>query len=121
MKPIRYFFVVIAFFIQNVYSLQAQNTEGMEFWLTFSRQLGMIPIQVQYGGADMQIRIVGGSQPTTTGRINFTELGTYQDFTLHAYEIFDYTLTPTERLAVYNDISDNINNKPVNLLNWKLT
>jgi len=93
-KILLYFFIV--FF--SVFYLQAQTTEGTEFWLTFGGWNIPNPLSNPY---DMQIRIVCGSQPTTV-TIHFTNLDTYFSTNISAYEVYTYTLDNTQRVAMYN-------------------
>ena len=73
-------------FVQSIFSLQAQSSEGTEFWLTFGHSFTYPPQWV-----DIQIRIVGGSEKTT-GNIYFTNLGTNPGFNIEPYEVFTYVL-----------------------------
>ena len=97
MKTIKYLFIFTALLTQSFFSLQAQNTEGKEFWLTFGYSESPLALPQTL----FTIRIVNGSQ-LTTGYIYFTALGTYEPFTINPYEIFDYALTDPQKVAVYN-------------------
>jgi len=96
MKSIKYFFITVALLIQSIFSLQAQNTEGTEFWLTFGHSF-----TYSLSWVDIQIRIVGGSEKTT-GNIYFTNLGTNSGFNIEPYEVFTYVFDNTEKVAVMN-------------------
>ena len=96
MKRICFFLLRVLFVIQSIYSLQAQNTSGTDFWLTFGKNSTCF-----YTEVDLQIRIVGGDLPTT-GTIAFTELGTSIPFNLLPQEVFTYNLNDDEKQAVYN-------------------
>ena len=82
MKTLRFFFVAILF-LQSISSVQAQNTEGTEFWVTYGAN------SVAWTPYYLQIRIVGGSQKTT-GEIYFTKLNTYEYFIIEPYEVYDF-------------------------------
>ena len=86
MKKICFFFLAIALFIHNISSLQAQTTEGKEFWLTFGNNGNL-----NYTALNLQIRIVSGKNPVT-GTITFTNLGTSSPFSMGAQEVYLYTL-----------------------------
>jgi len=106
MKTIKYFPLIAALFIQGIFSLQAQNTAGKEFWLTFGK-FHVSPAQINL--LQMQIRFVCGSNPTTV-TIYFTNLKKTFTFSMSANGIYDYILDNTEKLAVYNTemgITDN--------------
>jgi len=97
MKSTHYFLIASVFLMQSIFSLQAQNTEGREFWVTFgySEALTALP------STDFRIRIVNGEKQTT-GYIYFSELGTYEHFTINPNTVYDYALTDPQKLAVYN-------------------
>ena len=82
-------------FFQSIFSLQAQNTSGTDFWLTFGSNLNNPSSNV-----DLQIRIVSGEK-ATSGTINFTNLGTSVPFNIGAYQVHTYPLTPEQREAAY--------------------
>jgi hypothetical protein len=97
MKAIKYSLIITAFLMQSIFSLQAQTTEGKEFWVTFGRNwTATIPKNV-----DLQIRIVAKDEHTT-GKIYFTHLDTYVDFEIEARQVYTYVLDSTEKCAVYN-------------------
>jgi len=96
-----FFFGFVAFIIQSVFPLQAQNTEGDEFWLTFGRNGQIIPNFENL--LILQIRIVGGSKQTE-GNISFTHLGTNKKFTINPYEVYDCILDLEQQQAVYNTV-----------------
>jgi hypothetical protein len=95
MNKNKYFIIAIALLIQSISALQAQNTEGTEFWLTFGANG-----HVTFNQVDLQIHIVCGSEPTT-GTIYFTYLGNSIPFSIAANEVFKYPLI-SEKHAVYN-------------------
>ena len=112
MKRIQYFFIIIVLLIQNICSLQAQNTEGTEFWLTYSQSL---IYQANFlNVSNMQIRIVCGELPTT-GKIYFTHLNDSVIFNMSAYEVYDYTLDLAQKLASYNVVSMGITNYSIHI------
>jgi len=90
------FFIIITTLL-TYYTALTQNTEGKEFWVTYgySESLPALP------STGFVIRIVNGNQPTT-GYIYFKELGTYEHFTVNPFEIYNYSLTDPQKLAVYN-------------------
>jgi len=99
MKSTHYFLIASVFLIQSIFSLQAQNTEGREFWLTF----GFNPGQNQNQPVDLYIRIANGGN-ATSGKIEFTELGTFIPFNILPNQIFTYKINyqSTQFYAVYN-------------------
>jgi len=84
-------------FFQSLFSLQAQNTGGREFWVTFGYAEQIFAL----AQTDFRIRIVNGEKQTT-GYIYFTELDTYEHFTINPNTVYDYALTEPQKLAVYN-------------------
>jgi len=105
MKKVYCFFITISLLISTISSLQAQTTEGKEFWITFGQisVTPMIPATVPF--FDFVIRIVGGNTPTS-GIIYFTNLDTSVPFDIAPYEIYNYSLDNTEKYAVYNTVSE---------------
>ena len=89
---------IITFLIllQSTFLLQAQNTEGTEFWLSFGDNF-----TVSYSVVNLQIRIVTKNHQTT-GKIHYTNLGTYEEFVIPANQVYTYPLSNTEKQAVYN-------------------
>ena len=53
------FYLTIALLL-SISSIKAQDTNGTDFWLTFGRNVYLTSNDV-----DLQIRIVGGNQPTS--------------------------------------------------------
>ena len=98
----RFFYIIIAILF-SASSLNAQTTSGKDFWLTFGNNMYLSTISV-----DLQIRIVGGDQPTS-GDIYFTNLDTYVHFDILAQQVFTYSLNNTEKQAVYNDVQGTSN------------
>jgi len=112
MKATRLLLITVILFAQSITSLQAQNTEGKDFWLTFGRNRTTSSYFL-----DIQIRIVGGSK-SSNGFITFTELGHSASvpFSVTAGEVFTHTLSLTEKDAVYNDYTSiNKTNKSVHI------
>ncbi|MDR2970713.1 MAG: IgGFc-binding protein [Bacteroidales bacterium] len=110
----RIFISFIAIFLLGIASIGAQTTEGTEFWVTFGQNFSLTPL-----GYDFQIRIVS-SHASTEGTIYFTNLNESKTFSVGAHEVYTYTLTNDQKLAVYNitmgitDYSVHItSNKPV--------
>jgi len=106
MRAIKYLMTTFLFSMLSVFSLQAQNTEGTDFWLTFGRIFN-------YGSSntyhELQIRIVGGSKQTN-GKIYFTNLiGVYIPFSINPYEVYDCNLDLDQRNAVYNTVMGKTN------------
>jgi len=100
MKTIKYFLIIAALFIQSFFSLQAQSTEGTEFWLTFGDNndvlyFGLFP--------ELQIRIATRENPAK-GKIHFTMLEKDVDFNIGAWAVFNYGLNIQEINAVSNTI-----------------
>ena len=85
------------------------DTRGREFWLTFGKNSDNSASKV-----DLQIRIVSGAQPVTTGTIEFTQLGTSISFSITAYKVYTCTLSNAEKQAVYNETMG-INNHSVRI------
>ena len=87
---------------------QAQNTGGTEFWLTFGKN----STHSNSDTLDLQVRIVGGTHPTT-GVIHFTNLGTSTDasveFNIAAQQVFTYNLNKIQKKAVYDTITGKTN------------
>jgi len=96
MRIIKYSIITILLFVHNILLIQAQNTEGKDFWLTFGHTFSY-----SWNWIDIQIRIVCGDKPAN-GSITFTKLGTSVNFNLNSYEIFTYNLDDTQKEAVRN-------------------
>ncbi|MCL2041126.1 MAG: InlB B-repeat-containing protein [Bacteroidales bacterium] len=94
MKKVLYLLIAL---LSGISTMQAQTTEGQDFWLTFGSNGGQPSSDL-----DLQIRIVSGNLPTT-GTIYFTNLGTYKDFEINAQEVYTYSLNNEQRQAVYNN------------------
>ena len=108
MKKNYSFFFTILLVIQTISSLQAQTTEGTEFWLTFGQNA------FYTSGGDLQIRIVSKDKPTQ-GSIYFTELGTKQIFDLEPREVYTYALTAGQKEAVYNSMGGWTTSKSIHI------
>ena len=111
MKKIKYIIISVIFLFSGISILFAQNTDGKEFWLTFGLDRGAQNLN-QYG-VDFQIRIVGGNLPATVS-VYFTNLDETMNFPIAAYEVFTYSLTYEQRVAVYNT-EMGISNKSVHI------
>ena len=107
MKTIKYFLITAALFVHSIFSLQAQSTEGKEFWLTF----GDVETPIALSSNLYTIRIVNGSQ-ATAGYISFKSLGTTEYFTINPFGIYEYDLSSTEKEAVSNT-TPGISNKSI--------
>ena len=97
MKQIKYFIIGTSLFIQSIFSLEAQNTEGKEFWITCGDQWSTNP----QNNRDIRIRIANGNS-ANWGTIYFTELKTTINFNIPANGLYTYTLTLSEIDAVMN-------------------
>jgi len=95
-KKVTYFLITI--FLSTLISLQAQTTEGTEFWLTFGK---IDYVTTEYSYIHLQIRIVAKDHQTT-GTIFFTNIDTYIDFEIEAMQVYTYNLSEAEKAAVYN-------------------
>jgi len=96
-------------FILGVFSLQAQNTEGKEFWLTYGKYANA-PVG---SGYVMIIRIVSGSQPSN-GTIVFTNLpngnpNKVVSFNIGAYQVFNHLFVDPQKESVYNTVTGTSN------------
>ena len=109
MKVIRIFFITISLIISTIYSLQAQTTEGTDFWLTFGQNGGYV--QPDY--VNLQIRIVAKDHQTSV-TIFFTNSGTHIDTVIEARQVFTHVLSNMEKTAVYNNATG-ITNKSVHI------
>ena len=117
MKTVKFLLITITFLFSNISYIQAQNSEGKDFWLTFV-SFGVNGGDCsQYGGlypeVHLKIRIVGGNQPTT-GTINFIHLNTSVPFSIDEYEIYDFILDPTQSCAALN-ITEGITHYSINI------
>ncbi|MCL2290969.1 MAG: IgGFc-binding protein [Bacteroidetes bacterium] len=113
MKTIKYFLLTATLFVLSIFSLQAQSTEGKEFWLTF----GQFFTQIQpASNTNIEIRIVGSDQPTS-GRIYFTNLGTFENFSINANEVFTHSLDLAQKIAVYNS-TVGVSNRSVYIISY---
>ena len=88
--------IAATLFFQSILSIQAQNTEGTEFWLTFGDNF-----TAPFSTVNLQIRIVTKNHQTT-GKIHFTNLGTFEEFIIPANQVYTYPLNTIEKQAVYN-------------------
>ena len=85
--------LIILTLTANVVFVNAQDTRGTDFWLTFGEQSPTSAIPF-----DLGIRIVSGSQ-AAIGNIYFTDLGTSVPFFVAANQVFSYVLTESEKQA----------------------
>jgi hypothetical protein len=106
------FFTIITT-VSFLISLLAQNTQGIEFWLTFGKIIHDNP---EYH--NIQIRIVNGNF-TNSGSIFFTKLNTKIDYNLTPYEIFDYDLNVEQKQATYNFLASGITNHSIHITSGK--
>jgi len=90
-------------FIYSIFSIQAQNTEGTDFWVTFGKMQ-----HTTFYNVEIQIRVVSGNKPTK-GSIYFTSLGNSQPFNLGAFETYNYILTSEQKEAALNSITGKTN------------
>jgi len=108
MRIIKYSIITILLFVHSILLIQAQNTEGKDFWLTFGRIATLQPNQLNF--VDMQIRVVGGSKATEV-KIFFTSLGTPPIVhNIIPYEVYTHSLDPAQKAAVYNTVMGKTNN-----------
>jgi len=96
-----------------LFSVQSQNTEGKEFWVTFGQIVEMLQL---FSNSNVEIRIVGSEQPTT-GRIYFTNLGTFENFSIKANEVFTYSLDLAQKNAVYNS-TVGVSNRSIYIISY---
>ena len=90
--------IFISFLLLSNLSLHAQkDTKGTDFWLTFGKQCCVLDKTL-----NLQIRIVAGNQ-AAAGIIYFTHLNDTVFFSVAAWGIFTYNLTPAQIQAVYNE------------------
>ena len=88
----------------SVSAINAQDTKGTDFWLTFGRNSNKI-----YNEVDLQIRIVGGDVKTHV-ILEFTGLSAPNDeFDVSPQQVYTYPLSPAQKQAVYNEIADKSN------------
>ena len=82
------------------FSLYAQDMTGTNFWLTFGQNA-----DYSHRGVDLQVRIVAQNFDVK-GTLYFTNLGTFVPFSVAAGQLYTYSLTPSEREASYQDVTD---------------
>ena len=94
-------YLFLSVFLIGATTIQAQTTEGKDFWLTFGQiyNVQMTPIYVN--SFDMNIRIVGGSE-TTSCTIYFTAIEKTVHFDIEPYQVYLHVLEADEKFAVYN-------------------
>ena len=108
------FYLIIALLL-SASSIEAQTTEGREFWVTFG-QNAFATTPATIDALDLRIRIVGGGAPTFVN-IYFTNLGTYGliDHEIEPYEVYDYVLEIPEKHAVYNTVLGGTTNRSIHI------
>ncbi|MCL2290168.1 MAG: IgGFc-binding protein [Bacteroidetes bacterium] len=106
MRIIQYFLTAAVFLMPSIFSVQAQETGGKEFWITFGENM-LSPASA----VDLQIRIVSGNK-AVTGNIHFADLGISVPFSIGAQQVHTYSLDPAQRQAVYNQTMG-ISNKSI--------
>jgi len=89
----RVLYVIIAFLL-SVSSIQAQDTKGTDFWVTFGENFTYPPISIT-----LQVRFVGN--PGTTIDLWFKESNTSQSLTIPIEGVITYSLTASEKGATY--------------------
>jgi len=95
-KPL--LFIILAILTQNIFFLQAQNTQGKLFWLTFGKNAST---SNPNNNLDLKIRIASGGK-YTTGTLYFTHLGTTHEFEVEPQQVYTYSLSNEQKQAVYN-------------------
>jgi len=90
---------ILIMFFSYIFSVNAQNDEFTEFWLSFGKNY-----YISYTNVNLQIRIVSGNE-NAIGNIYFTNLGTSVPFDIPAQQVFTHSLTNIEKQACYNDFS----------------
>jgi len=113
MKIIYNFIVIFILILQSTIHLQAQNTGGREFWITFGKIQNYTEA---ISSMCHQIRIVSGSKPAS-GHIYFTELGTSESFAINANEVFTYTLNLAQKAAIYNSTLG-VSNRSIHIISY---
>ena len=101
------FLITIFLLFSTFPSLQAQTTQGKEFWVTF---LKTDPLLVSI--RDMQIRIVTGNLPASA-TIYFTNLNESVSFSVNAYETYTHILTNDQKIAVSDLTTETITNHSI--------
>jgi hypothetical protein len=92
--------LTILLVIQSICSLQAQTTEGTDFWLTFGKNTNHT-----FNMVNLHLRIVGGEQAGNF-YVTYNESAGYTvSYPIAANEIKTLILTPTQNFTVYNDYS----------------
>ena len=102
-----YIFLFATLF-QGIPSMQAQTTEGTEFWVTFGSNHNN-----PHNTIALQIRIVSQDLPTS-GNIYFTNLGTSISFNMNPREVYTYDLNSTQKQSVYN-LQQGISNRSIHI------
>ena len=93
--------IIILLLTQNIFFIQAQNTSGTDFYLTFGKNSIVVIF-------DYQIRFVCGSESTEV-TIYFTDLQTSISFPLQPHQVQTYELSATEKQAVRNTTTGTTN------------
>jgi hypothetical protein len=105
-----YLFLVSIFFL-NVFSLNAQNTDGTDFWVTFGGNY--LSAMQTYDKVDLQIRIANRNQYNTV-YLHYTNLGITDTLYLAPQEVVTPPLDNFRKQAVYNT-STTTNNKSIHI------
>ncbi|MDR2972134.1 MAG: InlB B-repeat-containing protein [Bacteroidales bacterium] len=106
MKKI-YLFLLSIFFL-NLFSLNAQNTDGTDFWVTFGGNY--LTNMYNANQVNLQIRIVSRDNPTWV-KIEFTETGYTETYSLPANKVETINLGSAQKLAAYNNYSSTTQNQ----------
>ena len=88
--------LAVTLLFQSVLSIQAQNTGGTEFWVTFGQDRNQA-----ISTCEFQIRIIAGNK-ATTGTIYFTNLNEPVPFSINAYGVYNYDFTTPQKTAACN-------------------
>jgi len=107
------YFIVLAIvlFLFCAFSIQAQESKGTDFWLSFALN------SEQYNTDDpnlvLQIRIV--SEVATQCTLKFTETGNTYYFEVPANGVYTYTLNSEQRAEAYNTKFALVNKKTIRI------
>ncbi|MCL2766830.1 MAG: InlB B-repeat-containing protein, partial [Peptococcaceae bacterium] len=96
-------------FLFSMVATHAQTTGGTNFWLTFGQNYNFPASSV-----DLQIRVVCRDLPAF-GVIYFTEIDDVVSFDVDPGEVYTYTLTDPQKVAVYNNSGTSTNNKSIHI------
>ena len=90
-------FCLIIAVLLSASSIVAQTAVGTDFWLTFDKKAAEY-----YDGAGLQI-CIAAENLSTTGTLEFTNLGISMKFDILAKKAYSYTLTKAEAQAALTD------------------